>query len=259
MRRRTLSTHLLTVSCALVACWTTASCSTQYLDASPSAASDPDGGDAAGLGQASTTKNAGICLINALYDSPEPLRVYVDGAYWGTDVASGSRIGTMAEGSGGATVPDGFPDGPHELSLERADGEVVLETEQNFVAGAWNLVYVYGSVTSPSFKFSTEPPPSAPNKLWMRMVNLMLTQESLDVLSCTTTACTTVVASGLAYGESWLTEVPTSTAGFAFVSLQGGSLPVAFWTCAPSTGSPTTVRECAILSSSSVIQGPGPY
>jgi hypothetical protein len=241
-----------------------AGCSAAYPDespGSPNVSSRSVETLAAAAGQTSTTKHAGISLINAILDSSQHLLIYVDGAYLGVDSAPGGVFATMAEGPSpqNTTVPDGFPDGRHVLALESADGQKLLETEQDFVAGAWSFMYVYGSINRPFFKFFTEPAPSASNKVWVRMVNLMRTQEPVDIVSCTLSACEASVASSLAYGDSWSAEVPTSIYGFAFTSPAGGSLVAPAARCTTQPSSPTAVRDCSVMSATTSFAGPGPY
>lgn len=264
MRRATPLALHHAVAGTLAAGLLLAGCSTQYLDASPAVLdASTNNLDALAAGQTSTTKHAGLNLINAIFDSSQLLHIDVDGTYFGADSGPGNRFATMGSGplQNGVipTVPDCFPDGTHTFALVSENGQKIIETEQNFVAGAWNLMYVYGSISSPTFKFFTEPVPGASNKVWVRMVNLMTTQEPVNVVSCTEAACQTPVISGLAYGESWAAEVSTSVYGFAFTSPAGGSLVAPAALCTTQSPSPTTARECAVMSGSTIFTGPGPY
>jgi hypothetical protein len=163
--------------------------------------------------------------------------------------------GQLPDGNVG-TMPNGFPDGPHRLTLLAADGQPVLDTRQDLAADAWNMLYVFGALGGLSFDFVSDALPVSGDIIQVRIVNLLDTQEPLIVWTCDTSNNCQKLTDALAYGSSWSGELSTEVSAVQFSwpsNLESGVLG----TCPLQSGHRDAVRHCVVLNSGQHFDGPG--
>ena len=213
-------------------------CSTDFAD-QPLVVGDPN---TQGLGTSNGsmlaldgTGQAGFFLATELDRADQTMRLLVDGLYLTSSdsppyeylrVSSQGGFGTLAVNPfptvGGHQVPGGFPAGTHTLTLEREDGSVLASTTQDFAAGAWNNMVVYGSWTQPVVDFFSDAVPADPDARLIRVLNITTAKQVLTISVCIGSAPCAV--SDLAYGESWVATLAATDPDPTIVFSDGTSI-----------------------------------